>query len=114
MPRESGLFRWPTLTDQGGHVFFCAAPGRITPSTNYQDFAHADMVVEAVFENMKIKKEIFGRLDQVCKPGAILASNTSALNVDEIAAATKRPEDVIGCHFFSPASAPTCRSCRRV
>jgi len=53
---------------------------------------------------MKIKKEIFGRLDQVCKPGAILASNTSALNVDEIAAATKRPEDVIGCHFFSPAN----------
>jgi len=77
---------------------------RITPSGNYTDFKDCDIIVEAVFENMKVKKEIFTQLDSVCKPGCILASNTSALNVDEIASATKRPEDVIGCHFFSPAN----------
>jgi 3-hydroxyacyl-CoA dehydrogenase len=57
-----------------------------------------------VFENMAVKKEIFGKLDAICKPGAILATNTSALNIDEIATAVKRPEDVIGLHFFSPAN----------
>ena len=61
-------------------------------------------MIEAVFEDMKIKKQIFQRLDQICKKGAILASNTSRLSIDEIAGATKRPEDVIGCHFFSPAN----------
>ena len=66
--------------------------------------ADADMVIEAVFENMALKKEIFSKLDAICKPGAILASNTSTLDVDEIAAVTKRPEDVIGTHFFSPAN----------
>merc|ERR1719188_309295 len=77
---------------------------RITPSTEYGDFKDCDIVVEAVFENMKVKKEIFGTFDKVCKPGCILASNTSGLNIDDIASATKRPQDVIGCHFFSPAN----------
>lgn len=76
---------------------------RLTLSENYDDLSDADLVIEAVFENMAIKKEVFSKLDQVCKQGAILASNTSTLDVDEIAAATKRPQDVIGLHFFSPA-----------
>jgi len=75
----------------------------LTLSANYDDLGDADLVIEAVFENMAIKKEVFAKLDQVCKRGAILASNTSTLDVDEIAAATKRPQDVIGLHFFSPA-----------
>ena len=64
----------------------------------------ADLVIEAVFENMELKKEIFAKLDQLAKPGAILATNTSDLDIDAIAAATTRPEDVIGLHFFSPAN----------
>src|SRR5262249_47185446 len=66
--------------------------------------ADADIVIEAVFEEMLIKKEVFGRLDAVAKPDAILATNTSTLDVDEIASATKRPESVVGTHFFSPAN----------
>ena len=76
----------------------------LTPSLEIESLARADLIIEAVFENMGIKKEIFARLDKVAKPGAILASNTSYLNVDEIAAATGRPEDVLGMHFFSPAN----------
>jgi 3-hydroxyacyl-CoA dehydrogenase len=76
----------------------------IKPTLSYDDFGKADMVIEAVFEGMALKKEIFGELDRVCKPGAILASNTSTLNIDEIASATKRPQSVIGTHFFSPAN----------
>lgn len=76
----------------------------ITPSLAYEDFSQVDLVIEAVFENMAIKKEIFARLDEVCKPGAILASNTSTLDIDEIASATTRPQDVVGMHFFSPAN----------
>src|SRR5690554_1488275 len=76
----------------------------IQPSLTYDDFRDVDLVIEAVFENMAIKKEIFAKLDEVCKPGAILASNTSTLSIDEIASATKRPEDVVGMHFFSPAN----------
>jgi len=76
----------------------------ITPSLKLEDAAGADIVIEAVFERMDVKKDIFGRLDAIAKPGAILASNTSTLDVDEIAAATKRPQDVIGTHFFSPAN----------
>ncbi len=64
----------------------------------------ADIVIEAVFEEMDIKKTVFRELDRLCKPGAILATNTSTLDVDEIAAATRRPADVIGTHFFSPAN----------
>jgi len=78
--------------------------GSITGSLDYNDFKECDIVVEAVFENMKIKQEIFEKLDSVCKKGCILASNTSGLNIDSIANVTKRPEDVIGCHFFSPAN----------
>ncbi len=77
---------------------------RITPTLSYDDFAKADLVIEAVFEGMALKKEVFKELDRVCKPGAILASNTSTLNIDEIASATPRPASVIGTHFFSPAN----------
>lgn len=76
---------------------------RLNITRDYADVADADLVIEAVFENMAIKQEVFGKLDQVCKPGAILATNTSTLDVDAIAAATARPGDVIGLHFFSPA-----------
>ena len=76
----------------------------IQPSTNYEDFSDCDMIIEAVFENMDIKKKIFRQLDQVCKPGAFLCTNTSALDIDEIASATNRPEFVAGTHFFSPAN----------
>ncbi len=69
-----------------------------------EDLADSDLVIEAVFENMEIKKDIFGKLDRIVKQGAILATNTSALNIDEIATAVKRPEAVIGLHFFSPAN----------
>jgi 3-hydroxyacyl-CoA dehydrogenase len=77
---------------------------RIKPTLTYDDFGEVDMVVEAVFEGMALKKEVFAQLDHSCKRGAILASNTSSLNIDEIAAATSRPESVIGTHFFSPAN----------
>ena len=76
----------------------------IQPTLRYDGFAKVDMVVEAVFEGMALKKEVFAELDGVCKPGAILASNTSTLNIDEIASATSRPQAVIGTHFFSPAN----------
>lgn len=76
----------------------------IKPTLGYQGFSELDLVVEAVFENMAVKKQVFEQLDRTCKPGAILASNTSTLNVDEIASATSRPEAVIGTHFFSPAN----------
>jgi 3-hydroxyacyl-CoA dehydrogenase len=77
---------------------------RIKPQTSYDGFEQADLIIEAVFEDMALKKRIFGELDQVAKPSAILATNTSSLDVDEIAAATKRPEMVLGVHFFSPAN----------
>ena len=70
----------------------------------YEDIAQADIVVEAVFEEMGVKEAVFRKLDEVMKPGAILATNTSTLDVDQIAAFTKRPQDVIGTHFFSPAN----------
>jgi len=76
----------------------------ITPSTDMGALAAADLVIEAVFETMAIKKDVFGKLDAIARKGAILASNTSYLSIDEIAAATGRPEDVIGMHFFSPAN----------
>ena len=78
--------------------------GLLTPTTNYEDIGDADIVIEAVFENMDVKKQVFAKLDEVMKPGAVLATNTSTLDIDEIASATKRPEDVIGTHFFSPAN----------
>lgn len=76
----------------------------IKPTLAYEDLKNVDLIIEAVFEDMAIKKEVFTKLDAVCKPGAILASNTSYLNIDEIAAITKRPQDVMGMHFFSPAN----------
>ncbi|TDF84038.1 3-hydroxyacyl-CoA dehydrogenase NAD-binding domain-containing protein [Pseudomonas sp. H9] len=71
---------------------------------DYADLADADLVIEAVFENLEVKQQVFRTLDEVCKPGAILASNTSTLDVDQIAAVTRRPQDVVGLHFFSPAN----------
>ena len=76
----------------------------LTPSLDLAAVAGADIVIEAVFENMEVKKELFAKLDAIAKPGAILATNTSTLDINEIAAATSRPEDVIGLHFFSPAN----------
>jgi len=76
----------------------------ITPTLTYDDFHDCDLVIEAVFEHMDVKKQVFEALDAVAKPGAILASNTSALNLNHIAAFTKRPQDVVGLHFFSPAN----------
>ncbi|MDX2277309.1 MAG: 3-hydroxyacyl-CoA dehydrogenase NAD-binding domain-containing protein [Hyphomonadaceae bacterium] len=76
----------------------------LTPSLHYEDLKDCDLVVEAVFELMEVKKEVFRKLDGIVKRGAILASNTSYLDVDEIAAETKRPEFVLGTHFFSPAN----------
>ena len=81
-----------------------ARMGRFNGQLEISALADCDLVIEAVFENMELKRKIFTELDRVMKPGAILATNTSALNIDEIAAMTKRPEDVIGLHFFSPAN----------
>ena len=81
-----------------------ARMARLTPTLALEDLKDSDLIIEAIFENMDIKKQIFGRLDSIAKPGAILASNTSYLNVDEIAATTNRPESVVGMHFFSPAN----------
>jgi 3-hydroxyacyl-CoA dehydrogenase len=77
---------------------------RITPTLITEDLSHVDLVIEAVFEGMTLKKEVFKELDRVCKPGTILASNTSTLSIDEIASSTARPEFVVGTHFFSPAN----------
>ena len=76
----------------------------LKPTLTYEDIGSADIVIEAVFEDMGVKQQVFGKLDAVMKPGAILASNTSTLDIDQIAASTKRPGDVIGTHFFSPAN----------
>src|SRR4029079_15162475 len=76
----------------------------IKPTLTYDGFADVDIVVEAVFEGMELKKQVFSELDRLCKPEAILASNTSTLNIDEIASMTSRPHSVIGHHFFSPSN----------
>ncbi len=76
--------------------------GRVTPCLDFARAAEADMVIEVVFEKLEVKKEIFAKFDQFCKPGALMATNTSAIPITEIAAATKRPEYVVGTHFFSP------------
>ncbi|WP_218239988.1 3-hydroxyacyl-CoA dehydrogenase NAD-binding domain-containing protein [Comamonas fluminis] len=81
-----------------------AIMARYTPSTRYDDIADVDLVIEAVFEELEVKKAVFKELDRVCKPGAVLATNTSYLDIDAIAAVTSRPQDVIGLHFFSPAN----------
>jgi 3-hydroxyacyl-CoA dehydrogenase len=76
----------------------------ITPTLDYAAFSDVDLVIEAVFEQMDVKEKVFTQLDAVCKPGAILASNTSYLDVNKIASFTRRPQDVVGLHFFSPAN----------
>ena len=81
-----------------------AMMGLLTPSLSFDDLADCDLVIEAVYESMDVKKDVFCKLDAIVKQGAILASNTSYLDVNEIAAATKRPADVLGMHFFSPAN----------
>ena len=78
--------------------------GLLKPTLSYEDLTQADLIIEAVFETMAIKKDVFGKLDKAAKKGAILASNTSYLSIDEIADSTSRPSDVVGMHFFSPAN----------
>ena len=80
------------------------AMGLLMPTLDFDALGDCDLIIEAVYEDMDVKKEIFGRLDTIAKPGAILASNTSYLDVNEIAASTGRPQDVLGMHFFSPAN----------
>jgi len=99
-----------------GNYEASAAKGRLThdqvekamallsPTLDFDALADCDLIIEAVYENMEVKKEVFGRLDKIARPGAILASNTSYLNIDEIAASISRPGDVVGMHFFSPAN----------
>ena len=80
------------------------AMGYLQPTLDFAALADCDLIIEAVYENMDVKKEVFGRIDRIAKPGAILASNTSYLDINEIAASISRPEDVLGMHFFSPAN----------
>jgi 3-hydroxyacyl-CoA dehydrogenase len=80
------------------------AMGLLNPTLDFAALAECDLIIEAVYENMDVKKEVFGRLDKIAKPGAILASNTSYLDINEIAASISRPGDVVGMHFFSPAN----------
>jgi 3-hydroxyacyl-CoA dehydrogenase len=80
------------------------AMGYLQPTLDFAALADCDLIIEAVYENMDVKKEVFGRIDKIAKPGGILASNTSYLNLNEIAASTSRPADVVGMHFFSPAN----------
>ncbi|QOG19582.1 MULTISPECIES: 3-hydroxyacyl-CoA dehydrogenase NAD-binding domain-containing protein [Bradyrhizobium] len=97
---------WEATAARGGIP--ADAPGKrmalINGVVGIENVGDADLVIEAVFETMAVKKEVFGKLDQFAKPGAVLASNTSYLNIDEIAKSTKRPQDVLGMHFFSPAN----------
>jgi 3-hydroxybutyryl-CoA dehydrogenase len=76
--------------------------GRITPSTALEDLSRADLVIEAVFEKLEVKREVLARLDAICRPETILASNTSSISITKLAATTKRPDKVIGMHFFNP------------
>jgi 3-hydroxyacyl-CoA dehydrogenase len=80
------------------------AMGYLQPTLDFAALADCDLIIEAVYENMDVKKEVFGRIDKIARPGAILASNTSYLDINEIAASISRPEDVLGMHFFSPAN----------
>ncbi|EEP71409.1 3-hydroxybutyryl-CoA dehydrogenase [Micromonospora sp. ATCC 39149] len=89
-----------------------ATLGRITPTTDLEAVADADIVIEAVFERLEIKHEVFRALDEICKADAVLATNTSAIPVTQIAAVTERPESVVGTHFFSPV--PMMKLCELV
>src|SRR6185312_7107948 len=77
---------------------------RVTPTTQFEQAAGADLVIEAVFERLSIKQDVFRRLDAICRPNTVLATNTSTLDVNAIAESTERPRDVVGMHFFSPAN----------
>jgi 3-hydroxyacyl-CoA dehydrogenase len=96
---ESNVQRGRISADEGARRI-----ANFTTGLDLKALANADLIIEAVFENMALKKEVFAKLDGIAKPGAVLASNTSTLDVDQIAAATKRPQDVLGMHFFSPAN----------
>lgn len=96
----NGLIAKGRMTEEGK----AAIMARYTPSTSYDDLKDVDLVIEAVFEDLDVKKAVFKELDRVCKPGSVLATNTSYLDIDAIAASTSRPQDVIGLHFFSPAN----------
>jgi len=95
-----GLVAKARMTPEGR----AAVLARFSGSTTYDALAQSDLVIEAVFEEMGVKKAVFAELDRVCKPGAVLATNTSYLDIDEIAASVSRPQDVVGLHFFSPAN----------
>jgi 3-hydroxyacyl-CoA dehydrogenase len=95
---ESGVKRGRTTQEEARKRF-----ARLTGTLKLEDLADRDLIVEAVFENMDVKKSVFARLDKIAKPDAILASNTSFLDIDEIASVTSRPDHVLGLHFFSPA-----------
>lgn len=97
---KANFMRSKRLSDEQKQQYI----GSMSGTTDMADLADCDLVVEAVFEDMSIKKEIFGKLDKICKPGAFLCSNTSYLSIDEIASVTGRPELVMGTHFFSPAN----------
>ena len=101
--RVKGLFAGRVKRGQMSQAQADEILSRVTMSTSYDDLADCDLIIEAVFEEMPLKKEVFRKLDPIAKDGAILATNTSYLDVDEIAAETKRPESVLGLHFFSPA-----------
>src|SRR5699024_3667601 len=77
--------------------------GLLTPTLQYSDLSDADLIIEAVYEDMEVKRQVFTRLDEVAKSSAVLASNTSTLDLNAIAQYTERPSDVVGMHFFSPA-----------
>lgn len=96
----NGLIAKGRMTEEGK----AAIMARYTPSTSYDDLKDVDLVIEAVFEDLDVKKAVFKELDRVCKPGSVLATNTSYLDIDAIAASTSRQQDVIGLHFFSPAN----------
>lgn len=96
----NGLIAKGRMTEEGK----AAIMARYTPSTSYDDLKDVDLVIEAVFEDIDVKKAVFKELDRVCKPGSVLATNTSYLDIDAIAASISRPQDVIGLHFFSPAN----------
>ncbi|KAM6414707.1 peroxisomal bifunctional enzyme [Rhynochetos jubatus] len=97
------LEREAMKTEQGAQPLDFHNPARLQFTVDFDALQDVDLVIEAVFENMALKKEIFQKLSRICKPGAFLCTNTSALNIDEIASATSRPQQVIGTHFFSPA-----------
>jgi 3-hydroxybutyryl-CoA dehydrogenase len=97
-----------TITPQDAE----AALGRITPTTELEASADADIVIEAVFEKLEVKQDVFRALDRICKPGAVLGTNTSAIPITQIAAVTQRPESVVGTHFFSPV--PMMKLCELV